>query len=189
MEYALNETEFTQDWLFKSSFITVAHKIRGLDQYNTFKFDNTDFIEEFIEEVKPYKTKIREYVSLYDKTDLFEGDTTDFDLHPFCDEEVGYFRSPSGDFAGDEDKQKEGLNKPWSDHYGYILDSIVIVSAGSGYITDPTVTISAPQLSGGVQATATAITNGDVITSIVMTNKGSGYTGVWRRKKGSPGSL
>ncbi|MBL96204.1 MAG: hypothetical protein CMF52_00145, partial [Legionellales bacterium] len=176
MEYALNETEFTQDWLFKSSFITVAHKIRGLDQYNTFKFDNTDFIEEFIEEVKPYKTKIREYVSLYDKTDLFEGDTTDFDLHPFYDEEVGYFRSPSGDFAGDEDKQKEGLNKPWSDHYGYILDSIVIVSAGSGYITDPTVTISAPQLSGGVQATATAITNGDVITSIVMTNKGSGYT-------------
>ena len=34
------------------------------------------------EEVKPYKTVIREYVSKYDKLDQFEGDTTDFDLHP-----------------------------------------------------------------------------------------------------------
>ena len=40
----------------------------------------------------------------------------------------------------------------------------------------PTVTISAPQLAGGVQATATAKTNGDTIISITMTNKGSGYT-------------
>ena len=63
MEYALNENNFSQDWLFKTSFITVAHKIRSLDQYNTFKFDNTNFIEDFINEVKPYKTKIREYVA------------------------------------------------------------------------------------------------------------------------------
>ena len=32
------------------------------------------------------------------------------------------------------------------------------------------------QLAGGVQATATAKTNGDTIISITMTNKGSGYT-------------
>ena len=86
MEYALNETEFTQDWLFKTSFITVAHKILSLDQYNTSLHDNTEFIEDFINEVKPYKTKIREYVSKYDKLDLYDSDTTDFDLHPFYDE-------------------------------------------------------------------------------------------------------
>lgn len=176
MEYALNETSFTNDWIFKTSFISVAHKLRSLDQYNTFKYDNTTFIEKFIEEVKPYKTKIREYVSKYDKVDTFDGDTTDFDLHPFYDSELNFFRSPSGDYSGDEILQSQGLNKPWSENYGYRLDSISIVNAGSGYITDPTVTISAPQLSGGVQATATAKTNGDVITSITMTNKGSGYT-------------
>ena len=176
MEYALNETEFTQDWLFKTSFITVAHKIRSLDQYNTFKYDNTEFIEDFINEVKPYKTKIREYVSKYDKLDLYDSDTTDFDLHPFYDESLGYFRGPSGDFAGDEILQSQGLNKPWYDNYGYRLDSISIVSAGTGYVSDPIVTISAPQLAGGVQATAVAKTNGDTIISITMTNKGSGYT-------------
>lgn len=176
MEYALNETSFTNDWIFKSSFISVAHKLRSLDQYNTFKYDNTSFIENFIEEVKPYKTVIREYVSKYDKLDQFEGDTTDFDLHPFYDNELQFFRSPSGDYSGDEVLQTQGLNKPWSEHYGYRLDSISVVNAGSGYILDPTVTISAPQLSGGVQATATAKTNGNIIISITMTNKGSGYT-------------
>ena len=176
MEYALNENNFSQDWLFKTSFITVAHKIRSLDQYNTFKFDNTDFIEDFINEVKPYKTKIREYVSKYDKTDLFQGDTTDFDLHSFYDETAGYFRKPSGDFVGDSLLQEQGLNIPWSDNYGYKLDSIVIVKAGTGYIIDPIVTISAPQMAGGVQATAIAKTNGDSIATVTMTNKGSGYT-------------
>lgn len=176
MEYALNETEFTQDWLFKTSFITVAHKIRSLDQYSTFKFDNTDFIEDFIEEVKPYKTKIREYVSKYDKLDLYGSDTTDFDIHAFYDETNQYFRKPSGEQVGDEITRTQGLNKPWSENYGYKIDSIVIVNAGSGYLDDPTLTISAPQLAGGVQATATAKTNGSSIVSVTVTNKGSGYT-------------
>jgi len=176
MEYAVSENDFTQDWLFKSSFITVAHKIRSLDQYKTFKYDNTEFIENFINEVKPYKSKIREYVSKYDKTETFQGDTTDFDIHAFYDEDLKFFRKPSGDYEGDSIKQSQGLNKPWYDNHGYKLDSIQIVSAGTGYIIDPTVTISAPQLAGGVQATATAKTNGDAIVSITMTNKGSGYT-------------
>ena len=176
MEYALNENNFTQDWLFKSSFITVAHKIRSLDQYNTFKYDNTTFIEDFINEVKPYKTKIREYVSKYDKTDLFQGDTTDFDLHSFYDDTLGIFRKPSGDYGGDTALQADGLNKPWNDYHGYSLNSIEIVNAGTGYITDPTLTISAPNLTGGVQATATAKTNGDTIISVTLNNKGSGYT-------------
>ena len=176
MEYALNENTFTTDWMFKSSFISVAHKLRSLNQYNTFKYDNTTFIEKFIEEVKPYKTTIREYISKYDKLDTFQGDTTDFDVHAFYDEELQLFRKPSGQYTGDETKWTQGLNKPWGENYGYKLDSISLVNDGTGYISDPTVTISAPQMSGGIQATATAKTNGDVIISITVTNKGSGYT-------------
>ena len=176
MEYSINENSYTADWLFKSSFISVAHKLRSLDQYNTFKYDNTTFIEKFIEEVKPYKTNIREYVSKYDKVDTFEGDTTDFDVHAFYDEDLGLFRKPSGQYSGDETKWTQGLNKPWGENYGYQLDSISIVNAGTGYIVDPIVSITAPQMSGGVQATATAKTNGDEIISITITNKGNGYT-------------
>ena len=45
---------------------------------------------------KPYKTNIREYVSKYDKVDTFEGDTTDFDVHAFYDEDLQLFLSPVG---------------------------------------------------------------------------------------------
>ena len=176
IEYAMTETEYVQDWVFKTSFITVAHKLRDLEQYSTYKFDNTTFIEEFINEVKPYKTKIREYINQYNKLDTYQGDTTDFDLHTFYDEELRFFRKPSGDYAGDEIRQTQGLNAPWSNNYGYSLDSIVLSTAGTGYITDPTITISAPDITTGVQATATAKTNGDAIVSITVTNKGSGYT-------------
>lgn len=176
MEYALNESTFTQDWIFKTSFITVAHKIRSLDQFKTFKFDNSQFIEDFINEVKPYKTKLREYVSKYDKLDTYGSDTTDFDVHAFYDEDLLFFRKPSGDYTGDDLLWNQGLNKPWFENYGYKIDSISLIAGGSGYQTDPTVTISAPQLAGGVQATATAKTNGDAIVSVTVTNKGSGYT-------------
>lgn len=59
---------------------------------------------------------------------------------------------------------------------GTIVD-IDIVAGGSGYTSssDITLTIPAPP-SGGVQATATATVTGGIITSVAITNRGSGYT-------------
>ena len=57
---------------------------------------------------------------------------------------------------------------------------IGITNGGNNYTTAPTITISAPNQSGGVQATATCtITNtaGQVLT-VEVTNKGTGYTSV-----------
>lgn len=56
------------------------------------------------------------------------------------------------------------------------VSSIAVTNAGSGYTVDPVVTISAPNLSGGVQATATASRTGSAINTITVTNAGSGYT-------------
>jgi hypothetical protein len=53
--------------------------------------------------------------------------------------------------------------------------SISISNGGSGY-TDPTVVIGAPDVEGGVQATATAITVDDEITGFTITEAGSGYS-------------
>lgn len=46
---------------------------------------------------------------------------------------------------------------------------------GTGYV-NPTVTISPPQTSGGIQATATAVVSGGAIVSFTVTNAGTGYT-------------
>jgi hypothetical protein len=51
-----------------------------------------------------------------------------------------------------------------------------IVYPGAGYTGAPTVVISAPDLAGGVQAVATATFGGGVITGIVFSNTGSGYS-------------
>ena len=58
---------------------------------------------------------------------------------------------------------------------------IGIRDAGNGYVTTPSVTLSAPQeLTGNVQATAVAtignVAGSNVITSITLTNAGQGYT-------------
>lgn len=56
------------------------------------------------------------------------------------------------------------------------LAAIIMDQYGGGY-SAPTVTVSAPDLAGGTQATATAdVTSNGSIRAIKMTNPGSGYT-------------
>lgn len=177
VEYSLDEYGTVHpDWVFKTSFIRVLHKLRDLAQYPTFRNDNSEFVETFINEVKPYKTKIRDYTTSFAGDDSFAGDVTDFDTHAFYDEDLSLFRKPSGDYAGDEVTRTTGLNVPWSQNYTYYINEIEIYNSGSGYIVEPTLTISAPDVEGGTQATATAVSNGSAIIAVNMINKGSGYT-------------
>jgi hypothetical protein len=55
------------------------------------------------------------------------------------------------------------------------LTSVTIQDGGEGYI-NPIVTISAPDVADGIQATATATVEDGEIVEIVITNAGSGYT-------------
>ena len=59
---------------------------------------------------------------------------------------------------------------------GQRVNNIVVDTAGSGYTVNPTVTIGAPNVAGGIQALASAfIFNGKVV-SIAVNEPGSGYT-------------
>ena len=57
---------------------------------------------------------------------------------------------------------------------GDIITSIPIVSGGEGYVTAPTLTISAP--SATINATATANLTGNTLSSFTITNAGRGYS-------------
>jgi hypothetical protein len=50
-----------------------------------------------------------------------------------------------------------------------------ISNAGSGYRAVPAVTIAAPDIAGGLQATATATLSGGSVTAATVSNGGSGY--------------
>ena len=56
------------------------------------------------------------------------------------------------------------------------VGTVGITAKGSGYTSAPAVTISAPNQTNGVQATATSTITANAVSSIAITNGGSGYT-------------
>ena len=66
-----------------------------------------------------------------------------------------------------------GYKEPPEIIIGTSLNSIEIQDGGSGYTTEPDVTLSG---GGGSGATAAAILTGGVVTSIVVIDRGTGYT-------------
>ena len=81
-------------WLMKTSFIDVSHKIRSLLQYKVYQRDNTEFLTGFINEVKPYHVYIKDFVYVYDGLDVYQGNLTDFDLPAQYSNTTGKFESP-----------------------------------------------------------------------------------------------
>ena len=56
------------------------------------------------------------------------------------------------------------------------VTSFTITEGGDSYVSTPSVTIGAPDVSGGVQATAHAVLTAGEVTEIVIDNPGTGYT-------------
>ena len=56
------------------------------------------------------------------------------------------------------------------------VGSIAITNPGSGYTSTPAVVISAPNETGGIQATAQATVTANAVSAITLTEAGSGYT-------------
>lgn len=71
-----------------------------------------------------------------------------------------------------------GSEPVWPLVLGGTLATIAVTAAGTGYTSNPTVVIGAPNVPGGVQATAHAVRTGTTVTSVVIDNAGTGYTSV-----------
>jgi hypothetical protein len=54
--------------------------------------------------------------------------------------------------------------------------AIGMLNVGANYTSIPAVTVSAPDQAGGIQAAATATLTGNVVSSVVWTQPGTGYT-------------
>lgn len=133
IDYILTEQKYI-DWFFKTSFITVKHTINGLVSRPSYIRERQDNYEKYINEVKPYRTKIRQYILNYRHTELSSLDITDFDLPAFYDKDLLKFRSPSGELGYLDNlvlQQPKYLN--WAQNYLYGVNSVDIYSPGYGY--------------------------------------------------------
>jgi hypothetical protein len=179
VRYAMYEQTFL-DWAFKTSFVKSMHNVGELQQKVTYNSDNLEFFEEYIKEVKPYRTTIREYVSNYAKLENSETAVTDFDLLPVIDEALNVTPltvsvTNTGQVSTSYDEINTYPWKFWKDNLGFEITSLQVIANGRGYVTRPVVEIIGPQLPGGVPAEAKAyIANGSVYR-VDLTNPGSGY--------------
>ena len=163
------------DWIFKTSFIDVAHQLRTLEQIPNYVRDDQNFYEDYINEVKPYRTKLKEYTPTYSRTDTATGEWTDFDLPSQYDSTTGVFKSPDIDNLADSAKFELSPYSYWANSYKYKITGITLANVGLNYSIAPNIEISG---GGGTGATAIATINSNTgsISSIVVTNTGSGYT-------------
>ena len=176
INYIFNEQKYV-DWIFKTSFISVAHTLRTLAQTPNYIKDNQTYYQDYIAEVKPYSTKIREYLINYNNIDAYDGGISDFDLPAYYDTDTKVFRSPSGEnVIKDEAMWQTAPYDQWYANRNHKVESIVVEYGGSGYTAEPIITI----VNGGLAAsgaTARAIIDFDLgtVIRIDLITSGSGY--------------
>ena len=176
LRYAFSEQP-NIDWAFKTSFIKAQHNVGDLAQKITFKNDNIENYQDYINEVKPFKTKIREYVSSYEKTDPTNSVVTDFDLPPRYDFAKKKILSSNAKVINNSISSVSNStstypDKHWLENSGYSIKEVLVSNTGSKYVLPPIVSIEG---GGGTGAKAKAYLNGNKISKIEVTAAGSGY--------------
>jgi len=91
VKYALSEQKML-DWAFKTSFINVTNNAVNLGQPPVYKLLDDAYFQQYVEEVKPYHTQIRTFVTNYPLVDNSNSKFTDFDF-------PSYYNSDSAKFV------------------------------------------------------------------------------------------
>jgi hypothetical protein len=174
IHYVFSEQIYV-DWIFKTSFVKAQHNVGNLDQPVTYPVDNLSNFEDYINEVKPYRTKVREYVSNYDGMDTAQLPITDFDLMPIYDNgSIGLVNTTiqDGKIFADNPKIRDYPWKFWLDNTTFDIMDLVLNDGGSGYNIAPDVKIIS---NSGTGATARAFINNGKVNRIVLLTPGTGY--------------
>jgi len=156
------------DWAFKTSFLNATHNVGELRQKLNYKNDSLASYQSYIDEVKPYRTSVREYISEYNKVENTQSAITDFDLPPV-------YNVASGKIIPVNQFNTEINSYPWkwwNDNRGYSIASIEVTTSGTGYVTPPSVLIDGD----GTGAQAQAYISSGRVSAIRVISQGSGYT-------------
>ena len=167
VRYVLAEQQYV-DWVFKTSFLNATHNVGNLEQKPNYKNDNLESYQDYIDEVKPFRTTVREYVSRYNNLESYGSAVADFDLPPAFIPLEGRVVP----VTGSNELIQSYPWKWWSDNNGYSVAEINVYIGGTDYRTPPTVLIEGD----GTGATARAFINNGRVSGIVVLTQGTGYT-------------
>ena len=164
------------DWVFKTSFISIIHYFKTLGQPAAYSLDDQTYYEKYINEIKPYRTSIRDYLLNYSGLDEYYGDTTDFDIPATYISSYGGYRSPDGNDARDSTWLSTlPQYSQWANNHTYSISNVSVTQPGANYTLTPTVTVVG---GGGTGANVQAIVDFGTgqISGFQVINPGKGYT-------------
>ena len=172
VKYAFSEQKFL-DWAFKTSFIGVHNYAGSLIQRPVYKFQDTKWYEQYLDEIKPYHTQIRDYRLTYDLVEPSNSFVTDFDLPVVYDSNSKKYKS----LSLTDSKINDYPYKSWLDNHTLYLESIKVDNGGRGYTSNPDVAIIAAPGDKIIRpATAISRLAGGKIVGFDITDRGEGYT-------------
>ena len=167
IRYTLSEQQYV-DWVFKTSFLNATHSVGSFEQKLNYKNDNLESYQQYIDEVKPFRTTVREYVSRYNTPEPYQSAIADFDLTP----NYSVIDGKVVPITFDRAELTQYPWKWWTDNNGYSVTEILLYDYGTLYTTVPRVVIEG----NGSGATAQAYISNGRVSGIKMLTPGSGYT-------------
>lgn len=180
--FILTEQE-SPSWLTKTSLIDVDHIVRDLLPFQNYRRDNQDFILDYINEVKPYHTQIKEFNLKYQGNDTYQGSLTDFDVPAYYDTNQNRFVSPVLDNTGNQSTTSSVPStaaiwqtwpwQQWYSNYRLSIESVTVINGGSGYTVPPEVIVTGTSVRAA-QMRARINSAGRVIAIDVL-DAGEGY--------------
>ena len=174
LRYALSEQVFI-DWAFKTSFVRSVHHIGGLDQPKLYRSDNLSDYVEYVKEVKPYRTKIRDFTTAFDRMEISSAGVTDFDLPTTIQngQPVTIQTSIVGGLVETNVPLSNNIvASQWEANAGSPVVEIIINDGGEGYTVPPVVDIVGLC---NEPAVAKAYIKSGKIVKVVLEKTGSGY--------------
>lgn len=176
LRYAFAEQKYI-DWAFKTSFIRAKHNVGEFAQDITFNNANLPSYQDYVQEVKPFKSKIREYISSYEKLNNTQSFVSDFDLAPRYDNISDSIQPYTAKVIDDVLVGSNNIStypaKAWVDTIGHSIKAIEISDGGKGYVTPPKIIFTSQSGKGAIAETS--IANDGSIINVVIKNSGNGY--------------
>ena len=166
IRHVFSEQQYV-DWVFKTSFLNATHNIGPLASPPNYKNDNLSSYQDYINEVKPFRTTVREYISRYDQPETYPSSVSDFDLPPA----YSMFDGQANPVNESSVEISQYPWKWWADNKGYAVTAIEVYQQGTEYLTPPKVLIEGD----GSGATARAFISNGKVSGIQMLTQGSGY--------------
>ena len=169
VRYALAEQP-NIDWIFKTAFVKAKHNVGSLEQKTTYKSDSLESYNQYVAEVKPYSTKIREFLSAYENIDPTATNVTDFDLPPRYDLNAQKIVSETANVVDSKIRNYSEFvttypQRNWFDNVGFEVKEVVLTDGGSGWTNAPRVVMSG---GGGPTVIGSTTINEGRVTGIVI---------------------